>query len=106
MTVNVVASILEFSAKVAVFATKPIIRPKNVFKVGDTKRVVIEISSQYSKMAEGESCMNHLTICGQIRFLASQLGARIVFIILKTENNLKKIFYKFYRNIHQYFSNM
>jgi hypothetical protein len=46
-------------------------------------------------MAERESCMNHLTICGQIRFLASQLGARIVFIILKTENNLKKYFINF-----------
>jgi len=39
-------------------------------------------------------------------FSESELGARIVFIILKTENNLKKIFYKFYRNTHQYFSNM
>ena len=106
MTVNVVASIFGFAAKMVVVATTPNTRPKNVFKVGDTKRVVIEISSQYSKMAERESCINHLTICGQIRFLASQLGARIVFIILKTENNLKKIFYKFYRNIHQYFSNM
>jgi hypothetical protein len=46
MTVNVVASIFGFAAKVVVQPTMPNTRPRKVLKVGDTKRVVIEISSQ------------------------------------------------------------
>ena len=62
MTVNVVASIFGFSAKVVVVATTPKTRPKNIFKVGDTKRVVIEISSRYRKVAGDEAGMNGLRI--------------------------------------------
>ena len=61
MTVNVVASIFGFAAKMVV-ATTPNTRPKNVFKVGDTKRVVIEILSRYRKVAGDEAGMNGLRI--------------------------------------------
>ena len=45
-----------------VVATTPNTRPKNVFKVGDTKRVVIEILSRYRKVAGDEAGMNGLRI--------------------------------------------
>ena len=35
-----------------------------------------------------------------------QLGVRIVFIILESENNLKSLFYEIYSNIKCFFQNI